>query len=65
MTRLAFDEGQVAIAALAISIGILSNTALKSGLVLAIGEARYRIRALAGLALLAAGSGIGIFLGTR
>ena len=65
MTRLAFDEAQLGVAALAISIGILSNTALKSGLVLAIGEARYRVRAMAGLALLAVGSGIGIFLGTR
>ena len=65
MTRLASEPDQVGVAALAISIGILSNTALKSGLVLAFGGERYRLRAMIGLGALAVASGVGILIGSR
>lgn len=65
MTRLAADPLQVNVAALAIAIGILANTALKSSLVIVLGQQQFRLRALLGLVLLAAGSGIGLWIGTH
>jgi uncharacterized membrane protein (DUF4010 family) len=63
MTRFANDPGNQGIAAAAIGVGMLANTALKSALVLTIGAPRYRIRAVSGLAVLAVGSSIGLVLG--
>jgi len=63
MTRFAADPANVRIAATAIGVGVLSNTALKTMLVLSIGAPRYRIRAATGLAVLAAGSAIGLAVG--
>jgi uncharacterized membrane protein (DUF4010 family) len=63
MTRYAASPDAVPMAAAAVGVGVLSNTALKCGLVLAIGEARYRRHAAGGLAMLAAGSAAGLALG--
>ncbi|WP_434479266.1 MgtC/SapB family protein [Gemmatimonas sp.] len=62
MTRFANAPGNQRIAAAAIGVGMLANTALKSALVLTIGAPRYRIRAASGLAVLAVGSTIGLVL---
>lgn len=63
MTRYGADIAQVRVAAAAIGIGVLSNTALKLSLVLIIGTARFRRQAAAGLLLLAAGSALGLWIG--
>ena len=63
MTRYAASPNAVPMAAAAVGVGVLSNTALKCGLVLAIGEPRYRRHAAGGLAMLAAGSAAGLALG--
>jgi uncharacterized membrane protein (DUF4010 family) len=63
MTRYGADSASVQIAATAIGIGVLSNTALKLGLVLGIGAPRFRVRAAVGLLILAAGSGVGLWIG--
>jgi uncharacterized membrane protein (DUF4010 family) len=63
MTRFAADPAQVRTAAAAVGVGVLSNTALKATLVLTIGEPRYRVRAAAGLAVLAVGSAVGLLIG--
>ena len=63
MTRYAASPDAVPMAAVAVGVGVLSNTALKCGLVLAIGEARYRRHAAGGLAILAVGSAVGLALG--
>jgi uncharacterized membrane protein (DUF4010 family) len=62
MTRFASDPSYHALAAAAIGVGILSNTALKSALVLIIGAPRFRLRAATGLGVLALGSGLGLAL---
>ncbi len=62
MTRLAADPAQTDLAARAIGIGVLSNTALKAGLALSIGASAFRARVAAGLGLLALASGIGLWL---
>jgi uncharacterized membrane protein (DUF4010 family) len=63
MTRFAADPAQVRTAAAAVGVGVLSNTALKATLVLTIGGPRYRVRAAAGLAVLAVGSAVGLLIG--
>lgn len=63
MTRFAADPAQVRTAAAAVGVGVLSNTALKASLVLTIGGPRYRVRAAAGLAVLALGSAVGLLIG--
>lgn len=63
MTRYAADPGAIPMAAVAVGVGVLSNTALKTGLVLAFGESRYRRHGAAGLAVLAIGSVIGLAMG--
>jgi uncharacterized membrane protein (DUF4010 family) len=63
MTRYAASPDAVPMAAAAVGVGVLSNTALKCGLVLAIGEPRYRRHAAGGLAMLAVGSAAGLALG--
>ena len=65
MTRVASDPAQMGVAALAIGIGVLSNTLLKTSLVVAIGAPRFKVRAGSGLLLLAVGSAVGIWLGIR
>jgi uncharacterized membrane protein (DUF4010 family) len=65
MTRLAAAPDLAGTAALAIAIGVLSNTALKLVLALALGTGDYRRRTALGLLALAAAGGIGIGLGMR
>jgi uncharacterized membrane protein (DUF4010 family) len=63
MTRYGADPARVAVAAAAMGIGVLSNTALKLALVLTIGAPGFRHRAALGLLLLAAGGAIGLVIG--
>ncbi len=63
MNRLGTDAANVAIAATAIGIGVLSNTALKTAMVVSIGAPRFRSRAAIGLLVLAVGSAVGIWIG--
>jgi uncharacterized membrane protein (DUF4010 family) len=63
MTRYGAEASHVRVAAAAIGIGVLSNTALKLTLVLTLGERRFKVRAAAGLLLLALGSGAGLLIG--
>jgi uncharacterized membrane protein (DUF4010 family) len=65
MTRLAAAPDLVGTAALAMAIGVLSNTALKLGLALVLGTGDYRRRAALGLFALGAASGLGIWLGVH
>ena len=57
--------GAVALAARAIAVGILSNTALKLGLVLALGGKGFKRPAAVGLMALAAASALGLAIGAR
>lgn len=63
MTRYATDPAAVSMAAIAVGVGVLSNTALKAGLVLVLGAPRFRMRAGTGLAVLAVGSAVGLAIG--
>ena len=63
MTRYGADVAKAGIAAAAIGIGVLSNTALKLALVMTLGESRFRWRAATGLLMLATGSAIGLWWG--
>lgn len=63
MTRYAADASLVRVAAAAIGVGVLANTALKLTLVLVLGSTHYRWRAAAGLLALAAGSVVGLVYG--
>ena len=63
MSRYGAEPATQQIAAAAIGVGVLSNTALKSALVLGIGAPRYRLRAAAGLGVLAVGSAVGLLIG--
>jgi uncharacterized membrane protein (DUF4010 family) len=63
MTRFATDPAQVRLAAAAIGVGVLANTALKTTLVVTIGAARFRLRAATGLTALAVASAVGLVLG--
>jgi uncharacterized membrane protein (DUF4010 family) len=65
MTRLAAEAGMVQVAALAMAIGVISNTLLKLSVVAVVGQGEFRRRASVGLLLLAAASGAGVWLGTR
>ena len=60
MTRLAEPGESIGLAALAIAVGILSNTILKLGIALVVGTREFRRLAVIGLACLAIASGIGI-----
>jgi hypothetical protein len=62
MTRLGVSADAVALAARAIAVGILSNTAMKLALTLVLGSARFRLVASSGLALLGAVLGAGLWL---
>lgn len=62
MTRLGVSTDAVALAARAIAVGILSNTAMKLVLTLALGSPRFRLVASGGLALLGAVLGAGLWL---
>jgi uncharacterized membrane protein (DUF4010 family) len=63
MTRYGADAAHVRVAAAAIGIGVLSNTMLKTALVVTIGGPRFRLRAAAGLLALAAATAVGLRLG--
>lgn len=65
MTRLAHGGDAVALAARAIAIGILANTALKLTIVLVVGERRFAREAGLGLVALGGASALGFWLGTR
>jgi len=60
MSRLAEPGEAIGLAALAIAVGILSNTILKLGIALVVGTREFRRPAVIGLACLAIASGIGI-----
>lgn len=62
MARYGASAAHVGVAASAMAIGILSNTMLKLTLVLVLGTRRYRWYATAGLATLAAATGLGVAL---
>jgi hypothetical protein len=59
MSRLAEPGETIGLAALAIAVGILSNTILKLGIALVVDQ-EFRRLAVIGLACLAIASGIGI-----
>ena len=61
MTRLAEDPVQTHVAAIAIGIGVLANTFLKTCIVLVLGEPRFRMRAATALAILGLGSGLALW----
>ncbi len=61
MTRLAIDPQFTTIAARAIGIGILSNSALKIAVALTLGAPGFRLRVAAGLAALAAATAAGLW----
>ncbi|AMW06325.1 MgtC/SapB family protein [Gemmatimonas phototrophica] len=63
MTRYGAEPATQQIAAAAIGVGVLSNTALKAALVLGIGAPRFRLRAAGGLGVLALGSAVGLLIG--
>lgn len=65
MTRLASAPEMVAVAALAMAIGVAANTVLKLGVVLVIGTGEFRRRAAFGLVVLGIASAVGIWLGLR
>jgi len=54
MSRLADDATQLHVAALAIAIGVIANSLLKTVLVLVLGGARFRVRAATAIMVLAA-----------
>lgn len=63
MTRLGAEPMMLHLAALAMAVGVLSNTLVKLAVVLSIGAAGFRRRAALGLLALALASGAGIWLG--
>lgn len=63
MSRLAAQADIVALAALAVAIGVLSNTLLKLGVALALGAPVFRREVAVGLGLMAAATLGGIVLG--
>jgi uncharacterized membrane protein (DUF4010 family) len=65
MTRLAAEAGRLQLAALAMAIGVLSNTLLKLTVVVTVGQGAFRRRAGLSLVLLALASGVGVWIGTR
>jgi uncharacterized membrane protein (DUF4010 family) len=65
MSRLAGQPGQLDLAAVAVAVGVLANTALKLTAALALGAAGFRRRAGLGLGLLGAASALGLWLGTH
>jgi uncharacterized membrane protein (DUF4010 family) len=65
MTRLAAEPEMLHLAALAMAVGVLSNTSLKLLVVLTVGGGDFRRRAGLGLLGLALASGAGLWLGLR
>ena len=62
MNHLGSSADMVSLAARAIAIGVLTNTVFKASLAVGAGSGRFRWLALAGLALLAAASVLGLFV---
>lgn len=56
------STGPVALAAQAIAVGLMSNSVFKIGASLATGSPAFRLHAAAGLALMAAATGVGVLL---
>ena len=65
MNHLGATAESASLAARAIAIGVLTNTVFKAALALVVGAGRFRWLVLAGLALLAAASVLGLWLGVR
>jgi hypothetical protein len=61
MTKLGADAAMVSLAALAIAVGVVSNTVLKMSLVLVLGSPGMRRFGGIGLAILGAASVVGIW----
>ncbi len=62
MNKLAKDPSLMSIAARAMTIGVIVNTLLKTGLATVLGSAAYRRMAVPGLLALAAAGGVGFWL---
>ena len=65
MNHLGATAESASLAARAIAIGVLTNTVFKASLAAVVGAGRFRWLVLAGLALLAAASVFGLWLGVR
>jgi uncharacterized membrane protein (DUF4010 family) len=63
MNQLGASADMVPLAARAIAIGVLTNTAFKASLAAVVGKGRFRVLAVAGLAVLAAATVVGLWLG--
>ena len=65
MNHLGSSPETVSLAAKAISIGVLTNTFFKAAVAGIVGAGRFRRLALAGLGVLAAASGLGLWIGVN
>ncbi len=65
MNHLGSSPETVSLAAKAISIGVLTNTFFKAAVAGVVGVGRFRWLALAGLGVLAAASGLGLWIGAN
>lgn len=65
MNHLGKRAGLAPLAARAIAIGVLTNTVFKASLAIVVGQGRFRWLTLAGLAVLAAASVLGLWIATR
>lgn len=63
MTRLAMEADLVSLAALAMAIGVLSNTLLKATVAVVLGAPAFRRDVAVGLGLMAVGCGVGMLVG--
>jgi uncharacterized membrane protein (DUF4010 family) len=65
MNHLGSSPEMVLLAAKAIAVGVLTNTVFKAGVAAVVGTGRFRWLALAGLGVLAAAAGLGVWIGAR
>jgi uncharacterized membrane protein (DUF4010 family) len=65
MSRLASEAEMLTLAALAVSVGVLSNTLMKLAVVLVVGRGEFRRRTGTALLALAAACAGGLWLGAR
>jgi uncharacterized membrane protein (DUF4010 family) len=62
MTKLASSGGESALAARAIAIGVIANTALKAAIAMVVGDGAFRWKTAAGLGVLAASIALSLLL---
>ena len=65
MNQLATSPDTVSLAAMAIAIGVLTNTIFEATLAAVVGRGRFRWLVAAGLGVLAAAAVIGLWVGAR